>query len=306
MERVIWIAVTVLLVLYTLATEILDWTGRIEVIRTYFPKFPEFLEKRAVRVVLLLVAVGLLYRVVAEGGQEKPEVMSSNSTSSVSRSAPMPEQKSSTLVDDKKNQDSSQSAPRRTSAMSVKPGSTPALPKKRITTAAAGQDGAAVGNITQGPGSIAQIGGIGNQATIIGTISPPPRSLSDQEMARLKQAVSGQPFKILILYVQNDEESYNLAKQIADTLSGAGWALKGPPSGAMFFAEGDAPPLRGMLVTWHGDQVSPGVRVSLDLSMPWGALSNELWHDFPEDFHVQPSPGVESDLIVLSIYKNPK
>jgi len=60
MERATVLALAVLSVLYFTVTEILDWTGRIEVIRRHFPRFPKFLERRIFRVALLFAAIGLL------------------------------------------------------------------------------------------------------------------------------------------------------------------------------------------------------------------------------------------------------
>jgi hypothetical protein len=156
-----------------------------------------------------------------------------------------------------------------------------------------------VGSITQGPGSIAQVGGTGNQATIIGAVPPPPRKLSDQELDALTRAVSGHPFTILILYIERDEEAYRLGKQIGDALVAARWTLKQSVTEATVHSYGGAP-LHGMEVDWNGDAVPAGVRVPLDTSTPWGALSKELMHLFPEDFHVQPSPGASSDSIMLT------
>lgn len=166
-------------------------------------------------------------------------------------------------------------------------------------------NGPAVASITQGPGSIAQVGGVGNQATIIGVVPPKPRKLSEEQVSALTTAATGHPAKILILYIQHDEEAYQLGKQIGDALTAAGWTLKQPPTEAMVFGEGGAP-LRGMLVTWPGEAVPPGDRVHLDSSTSWGTLSLELMHAFPEEFHVNPAPRHEEDFITLTIYINPQ
>jgi hypothetical protein len=74
MQKATLIIGAALLVSYFIFTEILDWIGRLDVIRAYFPRFPAFLERRAFRVALLLVAIALLVRVVSEGGSNKSEI----------------------------------------------------------------------------------------------------------------------------------------------------------------------------------------------------------------------------------------
>ncbi len=76
MEKWFLIIAAVLLILYFIFTETLDWVGRLEVIRQYFPKFPEFLERRVFRVIILLVAIALLIRVATEHGSNKTGVSS--------------------------------------------------------------------------------------------------------------------------------------------------------------------------------------------------------------------------------------
>jgi hypothetical protein len=163
----------------------------------------------------------------------------------------------------------------------------------------------AVGTITQGPGSIAQIGGQGNQATIIGTIEPAPRMLTPFDAKNLSDAVRSHPSRVLVLYTMNDGEAYKFAQQIADALVGGGWTLKEPVSAAMMLREGGGP-LYGMMLAYKGDSVPPGQRVVLNMSAAWGNLTNQLYKDFPDDFVVQPVPSSEDDLIVLSVYTNPK
>jgi hypothetical protein len=65
MEKTIWVTLSFVLIFYCASTEILDATGRIDVISRYFPAFPKFLETRAFRMLLLLVTGGLLARIVS-------------------------------------------------------------------------------------------------------------------------------------------------------------------------------------------------------------------------------------------------
>jgi hypothetical protein len=163
----------------------------------------------------------------------------------------------------------------------------------------------AVGTITQGPGSITQIGGQGNQATIIGPVAPPPRLMSSDQSTVFANAVRPYPSTILILYIQNDDEAYQFAKQIGDVLSSAGWTLKQPVTDAMVFREGGGP-LYGVNLVWKGPATGPGQPVDLDPNTSWGILGRMLNRNFHEDFTVQPSPGADGSLIVLKVYRNPK
>jgi hypothetical protein len=162
----------------------------------------------------------------------------------------------------------------------------------------------AVGTISQGPGSITQIGGQGNQATIIGTIGP-HRVLTTDESKNLTDAVRLHPAKILILYTMDDGEAYAVAQQIADALVAGGWTLTSPVSPAMMMREGGGP-LYGMVVGFKGDSVPPGQRVRLDMSTSSGILATLLYRYFHEDFTVLSSPNQADDLVVLKVFKNPK
>ena len=162
----------------------------------------------------------------------------------------------------------------------------------------------AVGTITQGPGSITQIGGQGNRATIIGTITPTPRVLLPDQSLDLTNAVRPYPATILILYVQNDDEAYRFAKQIGDALTNAGWTLKQPVTAAMYFSEGGGP-LYGMKLGWNGPAIGPGQRVDLDATTSWGSLGRMLNRYFREDFTVLPSPNTDANLIRLDVFRNP-
>src|SRR5438309_5790054 len=287
MEHAISFVLVVLLILYAVVTELLDWRGRVDVIREYLPKFPGFAEKRKFRLVLLFVAVGLRVRTATENGGPKTDVAHSTPSLSQPVSPPSPSVATSDKIQGKDSPQSVTAKPRRNAE---KPATPPSAPS--------------VGSITQGPGSIAQVGGVGNQATIIGAVPPPPRRLSEQQLSALTVAVSVHPSKILILYTQHDEGAYGLAKQIGDALMAAGWTLKQPPTEAMIFSEGGAP-LRGMEVTWHGDDVPPGSIIHFDPSTPWGPLSAQLMRAFPQEFHVHPAPGQEVDSITLTIFSNP-
>ena len=64
MEKTILVTLAFLVIFYCASTEILDSTGRIEVIRRHFPAFPKFLATRTFRMLLLLVAGGLLVMIV--------------------------------------------------------------------------------------------------------------------------------------------------------------------------------------------------------------------------------------------------
>jgi hypothetical protein len=161
------------------------------------------------------------------------------------------------------------------------------------------------GTINQGPGSITQIGGQGNQATIIGTVAPPPRLMSSDQVTVFANAVRPYPSSILILYIQNDNEAYQFAKQIGDVLSNAGWTLKQPVTEAMFFREGGGP-LYGANLVWRGPATGPGQPVDLNPNTSWGILGRMLNRNFQEDFTVQPSPNADGSSIELNVYRNPK
>jgi hypothetical protein len=64
------IVLAAFLVIYFALTEALDWVGRMDVIEKRMPRLAKVLGSRALRLLLLLVAVGLLVRVYTEPRQE--------------------------------------------------------------------------------------------------------------------------------------------------------------------------------------------------------------------------------------------
>jgi hypothetical protein len=70
MEKTVLIGIAVFFVFYIIVTEVLDWIGRLEIIRHRYPKIPKLFERRAFRIILLLVTIGMLARVITEGGSQ--------------------------------------------------------------------------------------------------------------------------------------------------------------------------------------------------------------------------------------------
>ncbi len=63
MENAFFKIIAVLSIFYVVLTELLDWTGRIRLLKDLFPGFLRFLANRGFRAVLLFVAIGLLVRI---------------------------------------------------------------------------------------------------------------------------------------------------------------------------------------------------------------------------------------------------
>lgn len=95
--------------------------------------------------------------------------------------------------------------------------------KNRRSTAQA--QNPTVGNITQGPGSIAQIGGNGNTATI-NNLSSPARRLTDQEIDSLASCLRVKPGQFEIAAIANNSEAYRLAEDLSRVFKSAGWQDK--------------------------------------------------------------------------------
>lgn len=177
--------------------------------------------------------------------------------------------------------------------------------QSRPSASTSGDNSPAVGSVTQGAGSafsVNQQGGI-TAGTFIGHVDPEPRRLSDTQVADLTFAAAQHPYKAFILYLQNDQEAYRIAKQIYGALHAAGWTFKQDVTPAEMMSE-DGKPLFGMVVTFHGDAVPSGTPVKLKLDEPGGAVASQLFHMFPKDFHVQPLSD-DSGYIVISVYTNP-
>jgi len=162
-----------------------------------------------------------------------------------------------------------------------------------------------VGDITQGPGSILQYGGVGNQATIINPPSP-TRNLSPEQVAFLKNVLSGYSTQFEIKYDQGTNEAYQFSSQVAAALKAAGWTENGGLTGLLVLTESGSPPQTGVVVSYLGERVPPGTRVPNDLSKPWGRLVGALVQMFPGEIYVNPLPDIEPDSIRIVVYRNPK
>src|SRR5262249_4106636 len=125
---------------------------------------------------------------------------------------------------------------------------------KQNPTSSASPPPNATPNITQGPGSIAQVGE-NNHAMIINT-SAPKRVLSSEQIDSLRGFLSAAPAKFMILYDQQFTESYDLASQIESVLKSAAWTdTQSGPSGMMPLSSG--PPQTGIVVQYKGQNVAP-------------------------------------------------
>ena len=189
---------------------------------------------------------------------------------------------------------------------SIQTSPVPSHPRKkkqvsRVNTS--GKESPAVGSITQGAGSALsfnQKGGV-TAGTIIGAITPPPRVLSDEQVAELKAAVGGFPDTILIFYAERDEEAFHFAQQIGDSLTGWGWTLVQPVSSFTGFATGA--PTYGMSITFPGPALAPGERSHPDPNTSSGRLIWTLMRMFPKDFTASSSPAAK---LTLWVYPNPE
>ena len=99
------------------------------------------------------------------------------------------------------------------------------VPQAKPNQSAGGDNSRISGGLTQGPGSIAQIGGTGNNATIINN-GPEPRRLSPVERTSLSMCLAQNPGEVDISAVSGDAEAYNFAKDWAYAFGQAGWAIK--------------------------------------------------------------------------------
>ena len=72
-----------LCIAYFVITEALDWTGRMEIIKKYLPRFASITGSRGFRLLLLLLAIGLLVRIGTEPKQPAGSKVSSQAPAPV-------------------------------------------------------------------------------------------------------------------------------------------------------------------------------------------------------------------------------
>jgi hypothetical protein len=103
-----------------------------------------------------------------------------------------------------------------------KPISVPSKPAESHQSAT-GQNGAAVGSITLGSGSIAQVGGTGNTAVIQGTKD---WSLTRAQQVNLQNALAAAPGRIRMGWPTGDPSCIRYAGQLAYAFHEAGWKIE--------------------------------------------------------------------------------
>jgi hypothetical protein len=117
-------------------------------------------------------------------------------------------------------------------------------------------NGPAVGGITQGPGSITQFGGAGNQATV-NNYAPPPRRLSEQQKKDFVECIKAKPGRFSIGAISNNGEAYRYAQDWRDVFISAGWEIEHKDIPIQIFSIGGGM-WSGVQLNVHGASVTEG------------------------------------------------
>lgn len=153
-----------------------------------------------------------------------------------------------------------------------------------------------VGSITQGPGSIAQVGGQGNQATV-NNYGPPSRRIHAAGRATVLATLKTKPGKITIYHTMGDEP-YQFATDMYEVLQDAGWNVVGP------LPVVQDKPWKGLMVRFHAREkpdLPNGTRVNVPPNSLAGTLIRAVMQANVSCCTVQPTAEEPEDSISLVI-----
>jgi hypothetical protein len=102
-------------------------------------------------------------------------------------------------------------------------------------------------SVNQGPGSIAQIGGAGNQATV-NNYAPAARRLLEPDKSNFIECLKTRPGKFSIGAIANNAEAYTFAQDWRDVFIKAGWKIEHKDTPIQIFLIGG--------VMWSGVHVN--------------------------------------------------
>lgn len=128
------------------------------------------------------------------------------------------------------------------------------------------------GSITQGPGSITQLGGVGNTATV-NNFALPDRRLDDNQVSILVACLKAHPGKFEVGSIANNNEAYRYALDWYETFKAAGW--KPEPEQVQIFMIGGGM-WSGLHVDVHGGWDSASNRAVLEPGAPETSLQGCL------------------------------
>lgn len=138
---------------------------------------------------------------------------------------------------------------------------------------ATGQNGAAVGSLSQGDCGVAQIGGSGNVAAP--NCAPPERHLTHEQSKAISDALRGKQIIVHVGYIMNAPDAQDYATELCDAIKGGVPATDCSEVWAMV-SEKRSLPWYGFNITYKGDPVPEGQIVSHPPDSPVGILISAM------------------------------
>lgn len=147
-------------------------------------------------------------------------------------------------------------------------------PKPSKSVSAKGPNSGAVGSVTQGPGSITQIGGNNNSATV-NNFGPPDRHISPVQRAAIVSYLTGKTCAIQEIGMAFDAiDGQEYANEIRRAFKAGGCHV--PTDLQLISFGGTGPEARGIVIEWHMNHgYKPGGRVP-DPQSPPGVIFGAL------------------------------
>jgi hypothetical protein len=128
-----------------------------------------------------------------------------------------------------------------------------------------GSKGSNVGSITQGPGSIAQIGTVGSTATVYN--APPARTLTTDQYSNLVKLLrQAGAFKIIIRHAEHNFEAQQYYDSFDKALKEAGWDVTDEESRIVQMAQ-ETRQGQGLQILVHDVNKAPTAAVMLQKSL---------------------------------------
>jgi len=163
--------------------------------------------------------------------------------------------------------------------------------------------GATTGNINQGPGSIAQVGGTGNSATV-NNFGDPARRLTKEDRDILISQLAGSTSKVTFGSMLSAPDSYMYASDLQSAFRAAGVSSPEPEDriAPMMFGEH---PWAGVEICWWGTE-SKGSSVDVASDSPQGKIIGALQAAHVHSISVRVGPEIPEGLIRVVVGLNPE
>jgi hypothetical protein len=244
------IALGVAILVYVVLVEGLDWIGRAEIIEKRWPRMWGVMNKRPTRLILILVAIGLLIHVIAENRHSVPD--SPPVVNARPQTHPSVEPSDHTPTEQKaKPEVHARQGPSQKSALNI----------------------VVRGDVNQSTTGDCTANVIGGDANLNCDSTPPPRTIPPERYKQIRDYLAENPGTVIVS-ASGNSECYEFARFLYLLLKDAGWQMRdGAVRGTTVIG---GPPLQGIIVKYRGTPLTLGERELITGLRPEDRIGNVL------------------------------